>query len=433
MRELQEDHRASLVEDGSGLTRVRILVIAADYPWPETGGSRLRLANTVTALAECGDVDLLSIVPTTRPDSDFAEPPEGVRLSRVVRCTVDTTPPGPVGMLRAALNLNPHTKAPLGLTLSPGAAVRAAYESLDPRSYDLVWCFTVRAWVWAGEPHSRPTIVDIDDLEDQKILARLRIPRPRASGPARARQILATAFSRFEARQWSRLHRRIDEVGIPVVCSELDGQRSGLEHVRVIPNAFKSPDNALGKTEVGESPTVMFQGTLRYPPNADAARFLESDIAPRLAELLAERPLRVRLVGITPESLATEVANPPLVTVVGPVPDMADELARADLVVVPLRFGSGTRIKILEAFAHRIPVVSTSFGAEGLDLKDGVHLLIADDAQGIAEACASLLSDMQLRQTIAENAFALFSERYESSVVQNQIRRLAEEFALNPA
>ncbi len=411
---------------------LKILVIAADYPWPETGGSRVRLANTVTALAECGDVDLLSIVPETRVESDFATPPDGVRLSRVVRCAIDNRPPGLVEMLGACV----RQKAPVELTLRPGPTVRAALEDLDVGSYDLVWCFTVRAWVWAGEPHSKPTIVDIDDLEDQKILARLGVPSPRRTGLARARQVLANGFSRFEVRQWKSLHRRIDRVAVPVVCSDLDGVRSGLENVRVIPNGYKSPEMPLGRIEVGVSPTVMFQGTLRYPPNADAARFLAWEIAPKLAEILAGLQVEVRLVGVVPPSLAAEIANPPLVTVVGPVPEMTGELSRADLVVVPLRFGSGTRIKILEAFAHRIPVVSTSFGAEGLGLEDGVHLLVADDASSIARACASLLSDTKLRQMVVENAHALFSERYESSVVQKQIRQLAEEVlaeeVLNP-
>lgn len=116
-------------------------------------------------------------------------------------------------------------------------------------------------------------------------------------------------------------------------------------------------------------------------------------------------------------------------TVVGAVTEMDDELARADVIVVPMRFGSGTRVKILEAFANRIPVVSTSLGAEGLELDNGVHVLIADDASEIAEACASLLSDAELRQTIVENAHTLYSERYESSVVQKRIRQIAEEVA----
>jgi glycosyltransferase involved in cell wall biosynthesis len=326
-------------------------------------------------------------------------------------------------MLLASVRKN----TPLELTLKPSRAVRQALANLDPRNYDLGWCFTVRAWVWSGEPHSGPTIVDIDDLEDQKILARLAIPSPRSVGVARIRQKLGDRLARFRARQWKSLHRRIGKVAVPVVCSDLDAVRSGLEHVRVIPNGYKSPGIPLGRTDVGPAPVVMFQGTLRYPPNGDAARFLASEIAPRLAERVPG--VQVRLVGVVAPSFAAEVSHSPLVTVVGPVPAMAEELARADLVIVPLRFGSGTRIKILEAFAHRIPVVSTSLGAEGLGLRNGVHLLLADDASGIADACASLLSNTNLRQKIVENAHALFSECYESSVVQKRIRQVAEDVA----
>jgi glycosyltransferase involved in cell wall biosynthesis len=383
----------------------------------------MRLANTVTVLAECGDVDLLSIVPTARDDSDFALPPDGVQVSRIIRCAVDTSPPGLAAMVLASA----RNKAPLELTLKPSRAVRQALENLDIRSYDLVWFFTVRAWVWSGEPHSRPTIVDIDDLEDQKILARLAIPTGRRVGVARIRQELVDGLARFRVRQWKSIHRRIDKVAVPVVCSELDGVRSGLENFRVIPNGYTSPTKPLGRTDVSRDPVVMFAATLRYPPNGDAACFLASEIAPRLAERVAG--VQVRLVGVVAPPLAAELSDPPLVTVLGAVPEMAEELARTDLVIVPLRFGSGTRIKILEAFAHRIPVVSTSLGAEGLGVTHGVHLLLADDASGIADACASVLSDTELREAIVENAHALFSERFESSVVQKGIRELAEDVA----
>jgi glycosyltransferase involved in cell wall biosynthesis len=407
---------------------VRILLIAADYPWPETGGARLRLANTVAALAECGELDLLSIVPSMRDSSDFVPPPEGLHLSRIVRCPVDTNPPGLVAMLLASV----RNKAPFELTLKPSRAVRGALKNLDIRSYDLVWYFTVRAWVWSGEPHVGPTIVDIDDLEDQKILARLETTsRRRTAGAANFRQMIADRFARFRAMQWRNLHRRIDKVAVPVVCSDLDARRSGLEHVRVIPNGYKSPGKPLGRTDVGTPLVVMFQGTMRYPPNSDAARFLASEIAPLLATSVAG--VQVRLVGVATPSFAAEVSDPPLVTVVGAVAEITEELARADLIVVPLRFGSGTRIKILEAFAHRIPVVSTSLGAEGLGLAHGVHLLIADDASGIAEACASLLSDPKMREMIVENAHALFCERYEASVVQAQIRQLVGDVAQGSA
>jgi glycosyltransferase involved in cell wall biosynthesis len=113
------------------------------------------------------------------------------------------------------------------------------------------------------------------------------------------------------------------------------------------------------------------------------------------------------------------------VTVVGQVPDIDVELARADLVLVPLRFGSGTRLKILEAFAHRIPVVSTDLGAEGLGAHDGTHLLLADTPAAIAEACARLLTDEQLRVQLTDNAYRLFAARFASDRVQVDIVRIA--------
>jgi glycosyltransferase involved in cell wall biosynthesis len=115
--------------------------------------------------------------------------------------------------------------------------------------------------------------------------------------------------------------------------------------------------------------------------------------------------------------------------VVGRVPDIADELARADLVVVPIRFGSGTRLKILEAFAHRIPVVSTTLGAEGLDAEDGVHLLIADDATSMAVACARLLTDRSMRKALTLAAHALVVQRFQAELVEDIIADLARRTA----
>ena len=151
----------------------------------------------------------------------------------------------------------------------------------------------------------------------------------------------------------------------------------------VVPNAYRRPERPVGSADVGSPPTVTFQGTLRYPPNAEAARFLVDEVAPELRRLVPD--VHIRLVGVSTPSLDL-LDDPPRVTVVGQVDDIADELARADVVVVPLRFGSGTRLKVLEAFAHRIPVVSTTLGAEGLGVVDGVHLLVADEPVDVATA-----------------------------------------------
>ena len=150
------------------------------------------------------------------------------------------------------------------------------------------------------------------------------------------------------------------------MCSELDAVRSGLAGIRVIRNDYPQPAVPVGRTAVASPPVIVFQGTLRYPPNADAARYLVEDVAPRLRALVPGA--QIRLVGVAPPALS-ELDDPPSVTLMGQVPDITDELRRADVIVIPMRYGSGTRIKILEAFAHRIPVVSTTMGAEGLGVR----------------------------------------------------------------
>ena len=95
--------------------------------------------------------------------------------------------------------------------------------------------------------------------------------------------------------------------------------------------------------------------------------------------------------------------------------------------MVPVRYGSGTRVKILEAFAHRIPVVSTTIGAEGLDVTDGLHLLIADDPDSFADRCERLLTDADLRRQVVDAAERLFEERYTFAAAQDRIRAVVHE------
>ena len=109
----------------------------------------------------------------------------------------------------------------------------------------------------------------------------------------------------------------------------------------------------------------------------------------------------MRLAGRNDERVA-ELAAVDGVTVTGPVDDMATELAVADVVAVPLREGAGTRIKVLEALAHRIPVVATSVAVEGLDVVAGRHLLVADEPEAFAAGCVTLLRDEPRRRALAD-------------------------------
>ncbi|MGD0881403.1 MAG: glycosyltransferase family 4 protein [Acidimicrobiales bacterium] len=400
---------------------MRTLVAAGEYPWPENSGSRLRLATVLRGLTQCGPTDLFSILPAKRQDIDVPDPAIG--LDRVGHVSFDDRPPSGLGRLAAAVDRS----TPFELPRPDGGAALQALTRFCRGRYDLVWYFGIRPLVLTGGMVASPAVLDLVDLEDQKIAARRAVPGPHPAGlTSSARRLASRLVSADEVRRWRHLQRDAGtRVAVTVVCSDLDAERAragGVPRVAVVPNGYRLVPEPVGRVPVADPPTVVFQGTLRYPPNADGARFLVDEVGPMLRRLVPA--VRIRLVGATTPALL-RLDDPPAVTLVGQVPDIADELARADVVVVPLRFGSGTRLKVLEAFAQRVPVVSTMLGAEGLGAVDGVHLLLADTPDDIAAACSRLLGDDALRAKLAEGAHELFRRRFADDVVADAVADLA--------
>jgi glycosyltransferase involved in cell wall biosynthesis len=198
----------------------------------------------------------------------------------------------------------------------------------------------------------------------------------------------------------------------------------------VIPNAVSLPDrngpDALGERagwpgrDRPDGIGVLFVGNLTYPPNADAAVRLVREVLPRLLEMVG-RPVTVTLAG-EPDDSVRALAAVPGVQVTGFVSDLAACYRAADVVVAPLAAGGGTRIKLLEAFAHGLPVVTSRAGAAGLDLADGVHVLMAEDADDVARAVAALAADRGLRERLVVQARRLVSRSYSHDAVIPRIR-----------
>jgi glycosyltransferase involved in cell wall biosynthesis len=159
-----------------------------------------------------------------------------------------------------------------------------------------------------------------------------------------------------------------------------------------------------------EEDVVAFSGNLAYPPNIEAVRFFTSEVWPVLQERWPG--LRWRIVGKNPEAVVRYLRGEKYIQVSGPVEDAVRELAKAKVAVVPVRTGSGTRVKILEAWAAATPVVSTSLGAEGLPVRDGEHLLLADDAKLFAETVSGLLASQDRRARIGEAGRRLYETSF---------------------
>jgi len=177
---------------------------------------------------------------------------------------------------------------------------------------------------------------------------------------------------------------------------------SGAPKVIVCPNTIPLvplPDRE--KTE-----EIVFSGNLEYHPNVSAVSHFHQRIWPLLRDRWPD--LRWRLVGKNHEKMQRRFLGDPRIRLTGPVDNAVTELASARLAVVPLLSGSGTRIKIIEAWAAGLPVVSTSLGAEGLPGIPGEHLVIADTPEQFACAVSSVLESGELRRQLAQNGRALY-------------------------
>jgi glycosyltransferase involved in cell wall biosynthesis len=379
-------------------SRPRVLLTLPDRPWPINGGKRLRSSATLRALAAL-DVDL-DVVVLAGPASDDLLPPDVV----VRRCIqVDAPPRGKAVAAVVAL----ARAVPWQIAAVRWGVVRRRLASVRQETYDLVWFGATDHAVSLGPfINAARRVVDMDDVEVTKWRAFLDLPpdQPGTRGPVRIQR-------RVELPLWARLQRRVArESDAVVVCSAQD--RSALadqSNVAVVPNGYPDPDVAAHPRHPG-SATILYVGSFSYAPNVDAATYAALHVLPRVRERIPDA--RLRLVGRDGFTQLAALEGVPGVEIVGEVSGIGQELARGDVSLVPIRFGGGTRVKILEAFAYRIPVVSTPLGCEGLSVAANAQLLVADDASGLAEACARVIEDDTLATRLTSSAYDLYSTYY---------------------
>lgn len=347
----------------------QVLLVCPEAPYPVLGGGAQRIASLVEYFADRGcAVDLLTFVPCQAPPGVVRHvftvplPANGRSLSaRVLRNAgrlVRGVPPlvdrlsGLAGPIRAVLAGRHYDLAMLEhLWVAP-------YLDLFREHAARVWC-------------------DLHNIE-----SRLFASLAESSAPP-----MAWAHARF-ARLSGGLERRL----LPhfdgcLVCSAADAaQLPGLATV-VFPNTIGWVD----PFPVSKERLIVFSGNMEYHPNQQAVGWFHARVWPALRRRFPD--LRWRLVGMNPQAVSRYVAGTPGVELTGAVPDALSEIARAQVAAVPLLSGSGTRIKILEAWAAGTAVVSTSVGAEGLP----PFLQIADGESAFVEQMARLLTDAGAR------------------------------------
>ena len=168
---------------------------------------------------------------------------------------------------------------------------------------------------------------------------------------------------------------------------------------------------------------LVFVGSMDWLPNVDGVQWFAKGILPRIRASQPELP--VKIVGRRPAPAIQALAKAdPYLEVTGTVPDVRPYLWNAAASIVPLRVGGGTRLKIYESMAAGTPVVSTSIGAEGLDVVDGETIAIADDPEEFARRCLELVDDQVLREKMSREAMQMVADRYSWEKVAEKFEAL---------
>lgn len=391
---------------------MRVLVVADEYPWPARSGYRQRLAWIVRTLAGHATVDFLAVVLNEQAGAE--QPPAEVRLSRQAVVVAPVRPDRRAHFLWRWLT----GRMPRDVLRRDWTGARAVLASWADAGYDAVWFSHAPVYIALRDLVAVPAIVDLDNLESS--LLRYRRRSIMWAGTTSVRRQLRAAVrgcaDALDERRWRRTERDIAQsVSAVVVCSQVDRDRLGHPAVWVVPNGYERSPGLPDRSDSG-SPIFVMVGLLTYEPNRDAARYFAQNVLPRIQRTYPDA--RFRVVGrYGSEADVIDLRNEPGVEITGEVADVSGELAQARVAVVPVRFGGGTRIKILEAFAHRVAVVTTTVGCEGLDVESGTHLLIADDPSAFASACLRLVADGETRARLTTAAAELWERRYRWTVI----------------
>ncbi|MCS7025297.1 MAG: glycosyltransferase family 4 protein [Bryobacteraceae bacterium] len=371
-----------------------ILFLSPEAPYPLAGGGCYRTASLLEFLARRYDLDLVLFAVAGASDPEASLPRGLARNVFKLRLPAHSKRWAP----RVARNVLRLARGIPPLVDRYGHLEAQLKDLLQGRRYDLGWIehFWCAPYWEVLKPACRQMVLDLHNLESEWFDRAAEI----ASGP------LAMAYRRFAARCLSLERKWIPRFDHVLVPSERELAKIPYPHVRVYPNSIPWVVQPPSRPDQ----SIVFSGNLEYRPNQDAVRFFARNVWPRLRRRWPN--LIWRIVGKNPAGVARELAGDPRIVLTGPVADATTELAQSQVAIVPVRSGSGTRVKILEAWAAGLPVVSTALGAEGLQAIPGVHFLTADSAEDFLTAISLLLEAKPERMRLGSAGRRLYEERY---------------------
>jgi glycosyltransferase involved in cell wall biosynthesis len=394
---------------------MKILWVKAGKLLPVDTGGKIRSYNILRHLAKEHEVTLLSYYGGDR-DSDY----EAAIAQRLPGAqTIYTAAPEDTLAQSLDYILRLPFRAPYAVRKFTDSKVRQEVaRHLSDGNLDVAVCDFLAASLNFPESPRVPVVLFQHNVETMLWRRRAKIEK----APLRklSSSIEAAKMSAYETRTLGRFHH---------VIAVSDHDRDAMLTlspgcpITVVPTGVDTEQYQVAPSVSGRPRLIVFTGSMDWEPNIDAMEYFCREIWP--AVLSAFPDARFQIVGRNPHRRVQSLASPS-VEVTGTVASITDYLRSATVVIVPLRIGGGTRLKIFEAMAMAKALVSTSIGAEGLDVTHGRDLLIADDAPAFASGILQLLRDAESRRTYERNAAAL-AARFDWSQIARRFADVLQE------
>jgi len=388
---------------------MRILWVKGGKLLPVDTGGKIRSYNLLKQLAARHEVTLLSYYDGQRDAGYETEIVE--HFSRAVAISTGRPDSSAIDYLRHLFSPAPYAVTKF-TSVRAGALVR---EWMADDSFDVAVCDFLSASLNFPAEMRTPTVLFQHNVES--VLWRRQADYEPNLIKRIAFKLEAAKMIRYETEAVN----RFDHV---IAVSENDREKMARmterSRITVVPTGVDLDAYRQQQSNDSTEPVVVFTGSMDWEANIDGVEYFCSEIWPRV--LKAVPGARFRIVGRNPHPRVQALASDSI-EVTGTVQSVIDHLKEAAVFVVPLRIGGGTRLKIYEAMAMGKAVVSTSVGAEGLDVEDGRDIMLADTVPSFADSIIKLLCDRQARKRI-ESAAARLAARFDWSVIADRFEQV---------
>lgn len=387
--------------DALPATPLRILWVKVGGLWPVNTGGRLRSFHLIEALSVHHEVSVLT---THDPAEDGGELARHLPRCKSVESVPHRSAKRDSLAFIGALARSWFSRLPVDLYKSRIPALRDRVASaLADGSYDL--CVADFLFAVPNVPMDGPTPVVFFEHNVEYMIWR-RLCR-NETNPVR-RAILAVEWRKMRRCEIRACRAAALTVAVSEEDRDLLAKDVGEARIEAIPTGVDIDYFKPGLFEERRPRELVFTGSMDWHPNEDAMLWFIDAILPRVREEMPD--VDVTVVGRNPTDRLKKEAAAAGVNVTGTVPDVRPYINRAAVYVVPLRVGGGTRLKIYEALAMGKAIVSTTIGAEGLPLEEGVHILRADEPEAFARHTVELLRDEDRQRRLGEAGRALMEQ-----------------------